>query len=440
VMIEKQNTFLEVLTADRTAALQRATSELSESLERYRHLAEKLELAARAANLGIWDWNVATNKLVWDAHMHELYGVQQDQFDGAYETWLATVHPDDRARCGTAVQRALRNQQSYDIEFRIRLPNGATRHLKGDGMVIFDALGKPLRMTGTNYDITERKRDEEELRELTERLEARVEEKTQQLSRAMTQIFESEKLASLGGIVAGVSHELNTPIGNILVTASTLQDRHAELSRSLKDGKLTRSLLDKTVDECNSASGILVRNAMRANELIESFKKVAVDQTSERRRIFDLRDTVVDIFNTLGTVMRRAKVNVDIRIPAGMEMDSFPGDLEQIFNNLIMNSIHHGFEARGEGRVVVEASKRRDAIEIVYQDDGVGIAPELHRKIFEPFFTTKLGQGGSGLGLFIIHNLVHGALRGDIRLESIPGSGARFTLIVPAITPASSGN
>jgi PAS domain S-box-containing protein len=435
ITIQKQNAFLEILTADRTTELRRATADLSESLERYRHLAETQDLAARAAGLGFWDWDIGTNRQMWSARMYEIYGVVQGSDGRTYEDWLTNIHPDDRVICDAAVQSALRGEQNYDIEFRIQLANGSLRYIKGDAMVTFDAQGKPQRMTGINYDITERKRTEEELRQLTERLEARVEEKTEQLSQAMTQIFESEKLASLGGIVAGVSHELNTPIGNIVMTASTLQDKHDHLYRNLQEGKLTRTLLGETINECRSASGMLLRNAIRANELIESFKKVAVDQTSERRRVFDLRGTVIDIFNTMGAMMRHAKVNAEVLIPSGIEMDSFPGDLEQILSNLILNSIHHGFESRGSGHIVIDAKEQLGSVEIVYQDDGIGIAPELHRKIFEPFFTTKLGRGGSGLGMFTIHNLVHGPLQGHIQLESVVGRGVRFTLVMPIVTP-----
>ncbi|WP_332855417.1 hybrid sensor histidine kinase/response regulator [Duganella sp. S19_KUP01_CR8] len=280
----------------------------------------------------------------------------------------------------------------------------------------------------------ELKESELRLRQLNEDLEERVEQRTQELRRAMDQIVESEKLASLGGIVAGVAHELNTPIGNIVMMSSALGERLSDLSKAAAAGTLTKSLLHTSVEECLSASAILVRSGQRAGELIDSFKKVAVDQTSQRRRVFDLRETVGDILHTLGTAMRHAQVCVDLQIPAGIEMDAYPGDLEQIFSNLIMNSIRHGFGAGG-GRIMIDARRLREQVEIIYQDDGAGIAPELHRKVFEPFYTTKLGQGGSGLGMFIVHNLAHGVLKGDIKLDSTCGKGVTFTLTVPAVTP-----
>ncbi|MES2047431.1 MAG: response regulator [Pseudomonadota bacterium] len=180
--LEKHSNYLEILVSDRTAELQRSTQELSESREGYRRLAETLEIATRAAGLGVWDWNVVDDKLVWDARMFELYGVSPQQFGGAYETWLACVHPDDRAYSEAAVQRALKNEQAYDIEFRIFLPDGRRRDIKADGQVLFDEHGQALRMTGVNYDITERKRIAEEVRRHRDHLLELVDERTASLN------------------------------------------------------------------------------------------------------------------------------------------------------------------------------------------------------------------------------------------------------------------
>lgn len=284
-------------------------------------------------------------------------------------------------------------------------------------------------------DISERKRAEEDMRLLNEGLEARVQERTQELRHAMDQIIESEKLASLGSIVAGVAHELNTPIGNILMMASSLNDRVEKLGAALEQGTLTRSMVSSSLSGCDEASKLIVRSAGRASELIESFKSVAVDQASQRRRVFDLRALLSDIINTVAIATRHAHIAIDLRVASGIEMNSFPGDMEQIFNNFIMNSLHHGYEGRDKGCISIDAQQIGNMVEIVYQDDGCGIPIELHKKVFEPFYTTKLGQGGSGLGMFIVHNLVHASLKGEIKLESDSGKGVRFTLTIPRITP-----
>ena len=273
------------------------------------------------------------------------------------------------------------------------------------------------------------------MRELNEQLESRVEERTRELCQAMDQVVASEKLASLGVLVAGVSHELNTPIGNMLLAATALTDKLKELELGARENKLTRSGLLHGIQECLGAAEIIARNGYRSNDLIDSFKRISVDQTSQRRRVFDLRTTVQDSLTALGSMIRRSKSVIELDIPEGIEMDSYPGHLEQIINNIVMNSIIHGFDGKEDGRIRIYAAQHGDNIELAYSDNGHGIAPEVQHKVFEPFYTTKLGQGGSGLGLSIVHNLTQAIFKGAVRLESTPGDGVRFYFCFPALTP-----
>lgn len=284
-------------------------------------------------------------------------------------------------------------------------------------------------------EVRARRAAEQTLRQLNEELEQRIEARTRELRRALEQIVESEKLASLGGIVAGVAHELNTPLGNIMLVATALEERCGAFAQSVQEGQLTRTALTQAVADFREASALLLRGASRASELIQSFKAVAVDQTSARRRQFDVRATVADILNSLGTSLRHAQVRTVLRIPDGIVMDSYPGALEQIISNLISNSIVHGFDGKG-GEIVIDGCQQGCTVELEYCDNGVGIAPELQHKVFEPFYTTRLGQGGSGLGMFIVHNLAHGTLKGEIRIRSAPGAGMAVTLTLPAVAPA----
>jgi signal transduction histidine kinase len=258
-----------------------------------------------------------------------------------------------------------------------------------------------------------------------------------QLRQAMDQVIETEKLASLGGLVAGVAHELNTPLGNMALMATTIRDRLIELGQAARDGRVTRSMLADVIDQCTGASEVLTHSGSRACDLIESFKNVAVDQTSQRRRRFDLKQCATDIFATLGSILRRSHVATRLGIPDGIVMDSYPGHLEQVINNLVHNSILHGFEGRDDGVITLTARQAGAEVEIVYEDNGVGIAPESLQRVFEPFYTTRLGQGGSGLGMYIVQNLARGTLGGRLALESTPASGVRVTLTLPLVTQPS---
>jgi signal transduction histidine kinase len=268
------------------------------------------------------------------------------------------------------------------------------------------------------------------VRDVTQRRQAEA-ARTSELRQALQQIVEQEKMVALGSIVAGVAHELNTPVGNLVLLASTLRDRVGELADNALAGKLTRSCLIQAAGDCREASDVLIRSADKARELIESFKNVAVDQTSQRRRQFDLHTCLHDILVTLGRMLRQANVTVELQVPRGVVMDSYPGHLEQVFNNLIVNSILHGFDGRSCGKVSITARVAGDEVCLVYSDDGVGIAPELQQKIFEPFFSTKIGAGGSGLGMYIVNNLVCGTLQGRVSLSSVPGQGVRFEFALP---------
>ncbi len=253
-----------------------------------------------------------------------------------------------------------------------------------------------------------------------------------QLQDAQQQLVEREKLAALGSLVAGVAHELNTPIGNSLVIASTLEAKTTDIEARHTDNALRRSDLSHYIEASREASTLLMRSLRNAAELVNSFKQVAVDQASAKRRHFNLHQASAEIVTTMKNQIRKAGHRLELEMPGDIEMDSFPGPYGQVIINLINNALLHAFEAREDGLIRLWAVRvGTDAVRIVFEDDGCGITLEHQARIFDPFFTTKLGQGGNGLGLSITYNIVSSLLDGTIRVDSAVGVGTRFTMDLP---------
>lgn len=256
------------------------------------------------------------------------------------------------------------------------------------------------------------------------------------LEQATNQLVQSEKLASLGSLVAGVAHELNTPLGNSLMVASALEGKVEEFARLLAEGALRKQALLDFVEHCRHATTLLQRNSQRAAGLIGNFKEVAVDQTSMRRRRFDLRQAIDEVLSTLQPKLKYTEHRLEVNVPTGIMLESYPGPIEQIIANLLANSLLHGFEGITAGIVRIEAEMvAGDQVALSYADNGVGIAALDAKRVFDPFFTTKLGSGGSGLGLYIVYNLTTAVLGGSIKLSSTPGQGVLFELLLPLVAP-----
>lgn len=285
----------------------------------------------------------------------------------------------------------------------------------------------------TFTDITEQERIRGELQRSRDAAERALSD----LKEAQRSLIQAEKMASLGQLVAGVAHEVNTPIG-ITVTGASQLDIEVEAIRGLHAGGIMkRSDFERFLEMAKELSGLVLANSQRAADLIQSFKMVAIDQSSEERRHFPLKSYIEEALRSLGPSLRASACRVSVECGEGVEIDGYPGAVSQILTNLVMNALTHGFDNRPGGSIAITVrGLSGDRLELAFADDGRGIAPEVVPKIFDPFFTTRRGNGGSGLGLHIVYNLVTTTLRGTIQVESAVGEGTRFILVFPRVMPA----
>ena len=255
------------------------------------------------------------------------------------------------------------------------------------------------------------------------------------LSMTQEELVRREKLAALGALVAGVAHELNTPIGNSLMTATTMSDQAAALASQLEEG-IRRSELDRYLARTREAGELLQRNLQRAASLVGTFKQIAVDTNDAQRRHFMLDDFLGKLLAAIWPALPAPRPQLVQQLAPGLAMDSYPGPLSQAVELLLDNCVAHAFKGQADACVTVSAHAGQDGeIMLSVADNGAGIAPEHLRRVFDPFFTTRLGSGQSGLGLYITHNIVTGLLGGHIDVDSQPGAGATFTLRLPASAP-----
>lgn len=255
------------------------------------------------------------------------------------------------------------------------------------------------------------------------------------LENVKDELVQSEKLASLGSLVSGIAHELNTPIGNAMMSSTAIADAKRHFSRQLSH-QVTRNDLNNFIEDVGEGAEIIERNMARAAELIGAFKQLAVDQESANRREFDLYSLVKEVNLSMRPTLQRTPYRLDVDVPEGLHFDSYPGALSQVLINLINNAVVHAFSERSQGCIQITARARPDDwVSLSVKDDGCGIPLELQKHIFDPFYTTKLGQGGSGLGLHITFNLITGVLGGRIDVDSVEGQGSRFTVTLPKSAP-----
>jgi len=420
---------------DRTGALREGLTKLSEQLASRTELLRNSIDASQAETIGAID---------------ELSVKMRQREQKAQETFDRTLAEISRRVLSIAVIfLGIILSAGVMIALSIRLPlhqimSAMQAITSGDydrqvqGTAARDEVGAMARAVEVFRESAIAKRaTEDELRASKEQAEGALLE----LRAAQQNLIDAERLAALGGLVAGVAHEVNNPIGISLTVASSFARRAEMFEAELKsDTQLRRSQLEDFVRTSRDASQQLVANLQRAGELIQSFKQVAVDRSHAERRQFSLREATDQIIASLRPVLKKAMISLSVDVPDGLVIDGYPGSYGQILTNLFLNAAKHAFVDGRSGTISITARARGpDDIEIIFADDGAGMTPDVQRQAFDPFFTTRRNEGGTGLGLHIVYNLVTQQLGGRMMLDSRLGQGTTFRIIMPKTAKGGQG-
>jgi two-component system sensor histidine kinase ChiS len=269
----------------------------------------------------------------------------------------------------------------------------------------------------------------EELLQQKEELQTTLEN----LQQTQKQLIESEKMAALGGLVAGVAHEINTPVGITITAASGLLDETLRMANLFKENKISKAEFKEYLNNSNHAVKLIMSNMEKTAAMIQSFKQISVDQAMENKREFNIKEYTEDIIRSLYPKFKNRNIVIDVDMSSNLKIDNYPGAYSQVMTNLVLNSLIHGFEEKEKGKIEIKASDKNRELTIEYKDDGKGIAKENLKRIFDPFFTTNK-KTGTGLGMHIVYNLVTQKMKGTITCESRQGEGVLFIIHIPLDT------
>jgi signal transduction histidine kinase len=255
-----------------------------------------------------------------------------------------------------------------------------------------------------------------------------------ELQHTRAELVQSEKMASLGRMVAGFAHEINTPVGVAVGAVSHNEDALDRISVMLNQEEVSEEALREELNGVKQSSALAMANLRRAASLVQSFKRTSIDQTSEQARVFDMKELINDVLFALQGTVKRLPINVSVECPDAMQLDGIPGLIEQLLTNLVMNAVQHAFcDGQRSGNIHIRVQREGSNIHMEFSDDGVGMDAEQIARIFEPFYTTRRGQGGSGLGLYICYTIVTARLAGSIECHGQPQAGCRFDVRFPAV-------
>lgn len=260
-----------------------------------------------------------------------------------------------------------------------------------------------------------------------------LEKTIKDLKNTHLKLVESEKMASLGGLVAGVAHEINTPIGIGLTGISHLLDLVKTIKKEYKDEEMSLESFEEFLESSEEISTMILRNLTRTAELVKSFKQVSIDQTSEDKRKFNLYEYIEEILLSIKNITRKTNLEIILKCDKNIILNSYPGAYSQIITNLVLNSINHAYKEKEKGIILIEIIYTKEFLKLIYRDDGKGISKKNLEKIFDPFFTTNRGKGGTGLGLNIIYNIVNSKLKGSLVCNSEENKGTEFIMLIKQI-------
>lgn len=321
-----------------------------------------------------------------------------------------------------------------DQETIFKRKDGSSVHISKNVQAMIDDDGNCSEILISIRDLTDLHQLNKDLAESKNKLEdnnKNLEKIINDLKNTQQQLIESEKLASLGGLVAGIAHEINTPLGISVTSATSMHDVLNSLHSKFNDHQLKKSELEAFFNQANQACKILNTNLHRAADLVRSFKQVAVDQAVDEIREIDLCEYLNEVLTSIGPSFKSSKIKVINQCNDKITFKTHPGAIYQVISNLAINAITHAYDDDGDGAINIKVNKENNQVIIGFSDNGKGIPPENLKNIFTPFFTTRRGSGGSGLGLSIVYNLVSGTLKGKISAESTEGVGTQFRIEIP---------
>jgi PAS domain S-box-containing protein len=388
-------------------------TERKRAADELRLTTERLQLAMRVAKIGIWDWDVVNNELLWDESMYLLYGIQKGDFSGAYEAWTRTIHPDDRTYAKREIKAALHGEHEYEPEFRILKPDGSIRYIKAYSKTIKDHDGIPLRMIGTNIDITERKLSENELRQYRDQLEDTVQQRTEELLLARDAAEAANKAKST--FLANMSHELRTPL-NAILGFSLLMSEDQTLSPNHRE---TLGIIN------NSGKHLL----QLINDVLE-IAKIEAGKLQLEITTFDLHELVREVMEMMR--LRAQQKNLQLTLDQSLDFPRHIRSDEARMRQIIVNLVSNAVKFTDAGSVTVRLGKLKASLLIEIEDTGPGISEENQQNLFKPFvqLSTEANQDGTGLGLSIVRQIVN-MMEGRITLKSSPDKGTLFRIELP---------